>query len=59
MLKNLTWQMFKQTGNIEYFIQYKDLDDKKPDFFTEAGSETALDGAKCRMSKLEEWLSEK
>ncbi len=44
MIKNLMWQMFKNTGNIEYFMQYRDVTERKPDFMTEAGSETALDG---------------
>lgn len=59
MLKDIAWQMFKKTGKIEYFLQYKDLDEKRPDFFTEAASDTVLDGEKCLMSKPEEWLSEK
>jgi len=59
MLKNLMWQMFKSTGNIEYFMQYKDVNDKKPDFMTEAGSETALDGEQWRTSKQGEWSSGK
>ena len=42
MLKNLIWQMFKNTGNIEYFMQYRDVSEKKPDYKTEAGSETVL-----------------
>lgn len=44
MLKNIAWQMFAKTGNIEYFMQYKDLRDRRVDFMTEAGAETALDG---------------
>jgi hypothetical protein len=59
MLKNLMWQMFKNTGNIEYFMQYRDVADKKPDFMTEAGSETALDGEQWRISKPGEWSSGK
>ncbi|NLM11038.1 MAG: hypothetical protein GX213_09770 [Clostridiaceae bacterium] len=62
MLKDIAWQMFKKTGNIEYFLQYKSLDRKKSDFNTfntEAASDIVLDGEKCRMSKPEEWLSGK
>ncbi len=59
MLKDLMWEMFKNTGKIDYFMQYKRIRDKKPDFLTEAGSDTALDGGKCRMSKPEEWSSGK
>ncbi|HEY8420476.1 MAG TPA: hypothetical protein VIL05_01875 [Thermoclostridium sp.] len=59
MLKDMAWQMFKKTGNIEFFLQYKSLDGKKPDFNIEAASETFLDGEKCRMSEPEEWSSEK
>jgi len=55
MLKDLAWQMFKKTGNIEYFLQYKSLDKNKPDFNMEAASDTVLDGEKCHMSKPEEW----
>lgn len=58
MLKDLAWEMFKKTGNIEFFLQYKSLD-PKPDFNIEAASDTVLDGGKCRMSKPEEWSSEK
>lgn len=54
MLKDLAWQMFKKTGNIEFFLQYKSLDRKKNDFSTEAASDTSLDGEKCRMSKQKE-----
>jgi hypothetical protein len=57
MLKNIMWQMFEKTGNIEYFMQYRDV--KKPDFLTEAGTETALDGEQWRISKREEWSSGK
>lgn len=59
MLKDIAWQMFKKTGNIEYFLQYRGLDKKSSDFLTEAASDTALDGEKWRMSKPEEWLSGK
>lgn len=59
MLKDLVWQMFKNTGNIDYFIQYRSLNEQTPDFYTEAGSDIALDGEKCRTSKPEEWLSGK
>jgi len=59
MLKNLIWQMFKNTGNIEYFMQYRDVSDHKPDFKIEAGSETALDGEQWRTSKPGGWSSGK
>lgn len=59
MLKDLAWQMFKKTGNIEYFLHYKSLDKNKSDFLTEAASDTVLDGEKCRMSKPKEWSSGK
>lgn len=57
MLKNMMWQMFKNTGNIEYFMQYRNVTDKKPDFLTEAGSETIVDGKKWHISKPEGWSS--
>ncbi|MBP7174832.1 MAG: hypothetical protein KBA53_01270 [Thermoclostridium sp.] len=59
MIRNLMWQMFKNTGNIEYFMQYRDITDKKPDFMTEAGSEPLMDGEKWRTSKSGEWSSGK
>ena len=59
MLKDIAWKMFKQTGNIEYFLQYKEINEKNTDFLTEAASDIALDGEKCRMSKQEEWSFEK
>ncbi|AGI39993.1 YqzL family protein [Thermoclostridium stercorarium] len=52
MLKDLAWQMFKKTGNIEFFLHYKNLDRSgNKDFSTEAAADTDLDGEKCRMSK--------
>jgi len=54
MLKDFAWQMFKKTGNIEFFLQYKNLDRMNRDFSTEAASDTDLDGEKCRMSKPKE-----
>jgi hypothetical protein len=59
MLKALIWQMFKNTGDIDYFIQYRSLKEQTPDFYTEAGSDIVLDGEKCHTLKPEEWLSEK
>jgi hypothetical protein len=59
MLKDLIWQMFKNTGDIDYFIQYRSLKEQTPDFYTEAGSDIVLDGEKCHTLKPEEWLSEK
>ncbi len=36
MLKDLAWQMFKKTGNIEFFLHYKNLDRSgNKDFSTE------------------------
>ncbi|NLX76120.1 MAG: YqzL family protein [Clostridiaceae bacterium] len=58
-MKDLAWQMFKKTGNIEYFLQYKNLEKGKSDFSTEAASDTVLDGEKWRMSKPGEWSSGK
>lgn len=54
MLKALIWQMFKNTGDIDYFIQYRRLKEQTPDFYTEAGSDIVLDGEKCHTSKPEE-----
>ncbi len=59
MLKNLTWQMFKNTGNIEYYIQYRDVKESEPDFLTEAGADSSWDGEKWHTSRPEEWLSGK
>lgn len=59
MLKNMLWQMFKKTGEIDYFIQYKEINDKGPDFMIEAGSEIHSDGEKWRISKPKEWSSGK
>jgi hypothetical protein len=59
MLKNLVWQMFKKTGGIEYFLQYKALNNSDENFMTEASSEITLDGEKCRISKPEDWSSGK
>ncbi|NLK69728.1 MAG: YqzL family protein [Clostridiaceae bacterium] len=54
MLKDIAWKMFKETGNIEYFLRYKEIDEKNTDFLTEVASEIVLDGEKCHMSKQEE-----
>jgi len=56
MLKDLAWQLFKKTGNIEFFLQYKNLEktERSLDFSTEAASAMDLDGEKCRMSKRKE-----
>lgn len=59
MLKNLMWQMFEKTGDIEYFLNYKGLKEKRPDFMTEAGMDITLDGEKWLTSKPEEWSSGK
>ena len=44
MLKDIAWKMFKETGNIEYFLRYKEIDEKNTDFLTEVASEIVLDG---------------
>jgi len=57
MMKNLAWEMFKNTGNIECYMEY--IKDNKPDFSLEAGEETIVDGEKCHISKQKEWSHEK
>jgi hypothetical protein len=59
MMKNLAWKMFKNTGNIESYMEYKNIKDNKPDFSVEVGEETIVDGEKCHISKQKEWSHEK
>ncbi|NLY18291.1 MAG: hypothetical protein GX045_04950 [Clostridiaceae bacterium] len=56
MLKDLAWNMFKSTGNIEYYIQYRNVKNNKPDFSIEAGEENIVDGEGCLISKQKESL---
>ncbi len=59
MIKHIAWSMFKNTGDIEYYMQYRDSDSNKPDFSIEAGSETIVDGERWRTLKPKDWLQEK
>lgn len=59
MIKKLTWKMFENTGNIEYYLQYRNIKRIEPEFKMEAGEEVIVDGVKCRMSKPGAWLSGK
>lgn len=58
-MKNLAWTMFKNTGNIECYMEYKNMKDNKPDFGIEAGEEPIVDGEKCHILKQKEWSHEK
>ena len=59
MIKHLAWSMFKNTGNIEFYMQYRDTVNNKTDFSMEAGSETIVDGEKWHTLKPRDWLQEK
>lgn len=59
MIKDLTWNMFKNTGNIEYYIQYRNMKGNKPDFSIEVSDEIVVDGERCHMSRQKESLSGK
>lgn len=54
MIRNIAWAMFKNTGNVGYYMQYKNIEVNKPDFSVEAGSEIIVDGGKCHISKQKE-----
>lgn len=56
MIKDLMWNMFKNTGNIEYYMQYKNIRGKKADFSVEAGEENVVDGERCHIAKQKESL---
>ncbi len=59
MITDLMWKMFLSTGNIEYFMQYRDIKERNFDFYSDAGQKNVLDGGKWRTSKQKEWLSGK